>query len=51
MEITWRIINGEGQEENGGKGTGSKKHELLVQNRQERLRIVWEVEKPKNLYV
>ena len=26
MEITWRVISGEGEWENGGKGTGNKKH-------------------------
>ena len=26
MEITWRVISGEGEEEKGGKGTGNKKH-------------------------
>ena len=26
MEITWRIIHGEGEGENGAKGTGNKKH-------------------------
>ena len=37
-------------EENVGKGTGNKKHNWYVQSRG-RLRIVWEMEKPKNLYV
>ena len=37
--------------ENGAKGTGNKKHKWQVQSRQERLRIVWEMEKPKNIYV
>ena len=32
MEITWRVISGEG--ETGGKGTGKKKHKWYVQNRQ-----------------
>ena len=100
MEITWKVINEDGEEENGGKGTG-KKHKWQVQNRQgevknsigngeakeliclthghelregtlegmgekvqgisrvngrykidrRRLRIVQEMEKPKNLYV
>ena len=31
MEITWRVISGEG--ENGGKGIGNKKHKWSVQNR------------------
>ena len=26
MEITWRVVSGEGAGENGGKGTGNKKH-------------------------
>ena len=26
MEIPWRVISGEGEGENGGKGTGNKKH-------------------------
>ena len=26
MEVTWRIISGEGDGENGRKGTGNKKH-------------------------
>ena len=32
MEITRRVISGEG--ENGGKGTGNKKHKWQVENRQ-----------------
>ena len=38
-----------GRGENVGKGRGSKKHKWYVENR-ERLRIVWETEKPKNLH-
>ena len=34
MEMTWRVISGRGKGENGGKGTGNKKHKWLVQNRQ-----------------
>ena len=34
METTWRVIIGNGREENGGKGTGNKKHKWYVQNRQ-----------------
>ena len=34
MEITWRVISGEGEKEKGGKGTGNKKHKWQVQNRQ-----------------
>ena len=31
MEITWRVINRDGEE---GKGTGKKQHKWWVQNRQ-----------------
>ena len=34
MEMTWRVISGRGKGENGGKGTGNKKHKWLVINRQ-----------------
>ena len=34
MKIAWRVISGEGKGENGGKGTGNKKHKQQVQNRQ-----------------
>ena len=34
MEITWRVISGEGGGENGGRGGGNKKHKWQVQNRQ-----------------
>ena len=34
MEITWREISGEGEEGNGRKGTGNKKHKWQIQNRQ-----------------
>ena len=34
MEITWRVISGEGRGENWGEGTGNKKHGWWVQNRQ-----------------
>ena len=36
MEITWRVISGEGEGEDGGKGAGTKKQNCLVQNRQNR---------------
>ena len=35
MEITWRVISGEGDE---GKDTGNKKHKWQVQNRQEEVK-------------
>ena len=34
MEITWRVISGEGEERNGGKGTENKQHKWQVENRQ-----------------
>ena len=34
MEITWRVISGEGVGEEWGKGTGNKKHKWQVENRQ-----------------
>ena len=34
IEITWRVISGEAEGKNGGKGTGNKKHKWQVQNRQ-----------------
>ena len=39
-----------GREDNGGKGAGNKKHGRYKIGRG-RLRIVWEMQKPKNLYV
>ena len=42
---------GRGKRKIGGKRTGNKKHKWLVQIDRGRLRIVWEMEKPKNLYV
>ena len=49
MEITWRIISREG-------GVGEKVHGIRSINGRYKidrggLRIVWEMEKPKNLYV
>ena len=38
MEITWRVISGEVEGENGGKGTGNKKHTWQTQNRQEEVK-------------
>ena len=31
MDITWRVISGEG--ENGGKGTGNEQHKWQTENR------------------
>ena len=40
-----------GKGENGGKGTGNKKYNWQVQNKQGKLRVVQKMEKLKNLYV
>ena len=52
MEITWRVISGEGE---GGKWGGKAQGIRSINGRYkidwERLRIVWKMEKPKNLYV
>ena len=35
MEITWRVISGDGEEGKGGvEGIGNKKHNWQAQNRQ-----------------
>ena len=34
MEITWRVISGEGDRVNGVKGTENKQHKLQVKKRQ-----------------
>ena len=34
IEITWRVISGESEGENEGKGTGNKKHKWQVETRQ-----------------
>ena len=52
MEITWRVISGEVQ---GGE-LGEKVQGIRCINGRYRidrgkLRIVWEMEKPKNLYI
>ena len=51
MEITRRVISGEREGDNGGKGTGNKKHNWQAQHRQGELRIVQKMEKSKKLYV
>ena len=51
MEITGRVISGEGEGEEWGKGTGDKKHKWRYKIDRGKLRIVWEMEKLKNLYV
>ena len=51
MEITWRVISREGEMENGG----IKVQGISITGRHKiergRLRVVQEIEKPKNLYV
>ena len=39
IEITWRVISRKGEGE-GGKGTGNKKHNWQVQNRQEKVKNI-----------
>ena len=34
MDITWRVISGEGEGGNGGKSTGNKWHKWQVEKRQ-----------------
>ena len=46
----WRSHGGLSVGERGRKGTENK-HKWQVENRQGRLRIVQEMQKPKNLYV
>ena len=49
MEITRRVISGVG--ENGGKIQGIRSINGRYKIDRRRLRIVWEMEKPKNLYI
>ena len=49
--ISYRGLSaGKWSRQNGGKGTENQKHKWQVQNRG-RLRIIQEMEKPKNVYV
>ena len=48
MEISWRVISGKG--EKGGKDTGNRSIIGRHKGDKGRLRIVQEMEKPKNLY-
>ena len=50
MEITWRIISGEGGGECAGKVQGIRSIRGRHKIDRERLRIVSEMEKPKNLH-
>ena len=51
MEITWRVISGEwvGREGENVQGISSINGRYKIDRG--RLRIVWEMEKPKNLHV
>ena len=52
MEITQRVISGEGEGENGVEKL-QEIRSIIGRHKVDkgRLRIVWEIEKPKNLYV
>ena len=49
MEITWRVISG-GARENGGKGTGNKKHNWQAQNRQVKVNSIGNGEAKELMY-
>ena len=51
MEITWRVISGEGEGGDGGEGTGNKKHKWWVQNRQGEVKNSTGNGEAKDLYV
>ena len=51
MEITWRVFSGEGAGGDGGRGTGNNSINGRYKINRGRLRIVWGMEKPRNLYV
>ena len=51
MEITWRVISREREGGMGEKIQGIRSINGRYKIDRRRLRIVWEVEKPKNLYV
>ena len=51
MEITWRLSVGKGRWENGEKVQGIRRINGRYKIDRGKLRIVWEMEKPKNLYV
>ena len=51
MEITWRVTSWDREGGEWKKATEIKKHNRQVQNRWGwGLRIVWEMQKPKNSY-
>ena len=49
MEITWRVISGEWAGENRRKGQGIRSLTGRYKRDRRRLRIAYEMEKPKNL--
>ena len=51
MEITWRVISGEVDGRMGEKVQGIRGINGRYKIDRGRLRLVWEIEKPKNLYV
>ena len=51
MEITWRFVSEEGSGENGRKVQGIKSINGRYKIDRGRVGIVWEMEKPKKLYV
>ena len=51
MEITWRVICRERGRQNGGKVQGIRSIIGRYKIDRGRLRIAWEMEKPKNIYV
>ena len=51
MEIACRVISEEGEGEVGEKVQGIRSTNGRYKIDRGRLRIVWEMEKPKNLYV
>ena len=50
MEITWRVISGEGAGRMGEKVQGIRSINGRYKIDRGRVRIVWEMEKPKNLH-
>ena len=51
MEITWRVIRGSCEGRIGEKVQGIRSINGRYKIERGRLRIVWEMKKPKNLYV
>ena len=51
MEITWRVIRGEGRWGIWEKVQGIRSINCRYKTDRGRLRIVYEMKKPKNLYV